>query len=312
MHKTTIFLLFSIKYLRLFTMAENKAIRETKRHGLINFPFEVYRCKIPETFHFFPVHYHEEFEIVYMLEGILDCQINMEHFICREGDILVIPPGKVHGFNQFEDKSCHYANILFSLNLLEKEDSEIFTTFFKPYLKESIQISNYFPKESKENILLHDSVLTLFEHRHEELTEPLLIKSELYKVMSILQKIAPPAETLISTSERNIKRLMPVFEAIKKNSARSISVPEAASLSNLSESYFMTIFKQVSGSSFINFLKKTRLENARVMLLSTDISILEIAENSGFESVSYFIRAFKEFYKISPLQYRKTMSLKHL
>lgn len=293
-------------------MAENKAIRETKRHGLINFPFEVYRCKIPETFHFFPVHYHEEFEIVYMLEGILDCQINMEHFICREGDILVIPPGKVHGFNQFEDKSCHYANILFSLNLLEKEDSEIFTTFFKPYLKESIQISNYFPKESKENILLHDSVLTLFEHRHEELTEPLLIKSELYKVMSILQKIAPPAETLISTSERNIKRLMPVFEAIKKNSARSISVPEAASLSNLSESYFMTIFKQVSGSSFINFLKKTRLENARVMLLSTDISILEIAENSGFESVSYFIRAFKEFYKISPLQYRKTMSLKHL
>ena len=293
-------------------MAENKAIRETKRHGLINFPFEVYRCKIPETFLFFPVHYHEEFEIVYMLEGILDCQINMEHFICREGDILVIPPGKVHGFNQFEDKSCHYANILFSLNLLEKEDSEIFTTFFKPYLKESIQISNYFPKESKENILLHDSVLTLFEHRHEELTEPLLIKSELYKVMSILQKIAPPAETLISTSERNIKRLMPVFEAIKKNSARSISVPEAASLSNLSESYFMTIFKQVSGSSFINFLKKTRLENARVMLLSTDISILEIAENSGFESVSYFIRAFKEFYKISPLQYRKTMSLKHL
>ena len=293
-------------------MAENKAIRETKRHGLINFPFEVYRCKIPETFHFFPMHYHEEFEIVYMLEGILDCQINMEHFICREGDILVIPPGKVHGFNQFEDKSCHYANILFSLNLLEKEDSEIFTTFFKPYLKESIQISNYFPKESKENILLHDSVLTLFEHRHEELTEPLLIKSELYKVMSILQKIAPPAETLISTSERNIKRLMPVFEAIKKNSARSISVPEAASLSNLSESYFMTIFKQVSGSSFINFLKKTRLENARVMLLSTDISILEIAEISGFESVSYFIRAFKEFYKISPLQYRKTMSLKHL
>ena len=293
-------------------MAENKAIRETKRHGLINFPFEVYRCKIPETFHFFPMHYHEEFEIVYMLEGILDCQINMEHFICREGDILVIPPGKVHGFNLFEDKSCHYANILFSLNLLEKEDSEIFTTFFKPYLKESIQISNYFPKESKENILLHDSVLTLFEHRHEELTEPLLIKSELYKVMSILQKIAPPAETLISTSERNIKRLMPVFEAIKKNSARSISVPEAASLSNLSESYFMTIFKQVSGSSFINFLKKTRLENARVMLLSTDISILEIAENSGFESVSYFIRAFKEFYKISPLQYRKTMSLKHL
>lgn len=293
-------------------MAENKAIRETKRHGLINFPFEVYRCKIPETFHFFPMHYHEEFEIVYMLEGILDCQINMEHFICREGDILVIPPGKVHGFNQFEDKSCHYANILFSLNLLEKEDSEIFTTFFKPYLKESIQISNYFPKESKENILLHDSVLTLFEHRHEELTEPLLIKSELYKVMSILQKIAPPAETLISTSERNIKRLMPVFEAIKKNSARSISVPEAASLSNLSESYFMTIFKQVSGSSFINFLKKTRLENARVMLLSTDISILEIAENSGFESVSYFIRAFKEFYKFSPLQYRKTMSLKHL
>ena len=293
-------------------MTDNNAIRETKRHGLINFPFEVYRCKIPETFPFFPMHYHEDFEIVFMLEGILDCQINMEHFICREGDILVIPPGKVHGFNQFENKTCHYANILFSLNLLEKEDSEIFATFFKPYLTDSIKISNYFPKNSDENRLLYDSVLTLFVKRHEELTEPLLIKSELYKIMSVLQKLALPADIHLSKSERNIKRLMPVFEAIRKNPAKAMSVQDAASLSNFSESYFMNVFKQVSGTSFINYLKKTRLENARVMLLGTDMSILEIAENSGFESVSYFIRAFKEFYKISPLQYRKTMSLKYL
>lgn len=292
-------------------MEKNIAIRETKRHGLINFPFEVYRCKIPETFPFFPMHYHEEFEIVYILEGILDCQINMDHLICREGDIVVIPPGKVHGFNQFKDKKCHYANILFSLNLLEKDDSEIFEIFFKPYLTDSIQISNYFPKESKENRLLNDSVLTLFEHRHEELTEPLLIKSELYKVMSVLQKLALPAGTHLSKSERNIKRLMPVFKAVKENPAKALSVQKAAELSNFSESYFMSIFKQVTGTSFVNFLKKTRLENARVMLSGTDMSILEIAENSGFESVSYFIRTFKECYKISPLQYRKKMTSLH-
>ena len=37
------------------------AIKETKRHGLINFPFEVYRVRLPETFPQFPIHYHEEF-----------------------------------------------------------------------------------------------------------------------------------------------------------------------------------------------------------------------------------------------------------
>ena len=287
-------------------MAQKNAIRETKRHGLINFPYEVYRCKIPETFPFFPMHYHEDFEVVYVLEGVLDLQINLEHFICREGDIAVIPPGKIHGFNQYEDQSCHYASIVFSLNLLEAQDSEIYTNFFKPYFTDSIQITYYFPKNSKENQLLHDPVLTLFEKRHDALTEPLLIKSELYKVMSILQKLVLPSETHLSTSERNIKRLLPVFKAIKENPSQPISVQDAATLSNLSESYFMNIFKQVAGTSFINFLKKTRLENARVMLLGTDLTILEIAENSGFENVSYFIRAFKEYYNMSPLKYKKT------
>lgn len=283
----------------------NNAIKETKRHGLINFPYEVYRCRIPETFPFFPMHYHDEFEVVYILEGTLSVVIQGGHYTCSEGDIVVIPPGKIHGFYQNGTDTCHYTNIVFSLNLLESPDSEIYEKFFSHYFTDSVVVPYYFPKGSEINETLKSSIKVLFDTRHDVLTLPLLIKSELYKILSVMQGISLPKDTHLETAEIAVKRLLPVFKLVKENYGRDISVEEAASLINYSESYFMSIFKKVTGTSFTNFLKMTRLENARVMLLGTDLQVLEIAQKCGFENISYFIRAFKENYKFSPLQYKK-------
>ena len=286
-------------------MSIKNAIKETKRHGLINFPFEVYRVRLPETFPQFPIHYHEEFEVVYILEGALDTIINSERFTCRQGDIIVIPPETVHGFYQHEGERCHYTNIVFSLNLLESRDSEIFDHFFKPYFEKTLKVPYFYPKDSEMNEKMLPSVLCLFEYRHDVIKEPLLIKAELYKLMSIFQKVSLPTDTHISTAEANVKRLLPVFKFVRENPDSSLSVKEAAELVNLSESYFMSMFKSVSGTSFTNFIKMTHLENARVMLLGTDETILDVSEKCGFENVSYFIRSFKKAYGYSPLQYKK-------
>ena len=64
------------------------------------------------------------------------------------------------------------------------------------------------------------------------------------------------------------------------------------------------MFKQTSGMSFRTYCNQLKLEDARKLLLQTDLPVTQIALDTGFNDVSYFIRLFRDRYATSPLQYR--------
>lgn len=72
-----------------------------------------------------------------------------------------------------------------------------------------------------------------------------------------------------------------------------------------SKSYVSHTFKSTFGVSFSAYCNNLRLNDAKNLLLVTDSSVTDIAINSGFNDVSYFVRLFKERYGLSPLQFRK-------
>jgi AraC-like DNA-binding protein len=87
--------------------------------------------------------------------------------------------------------------------------------------------------------------------------------------------------------------------------AKPIALKEAADFCGYSVSYFMKFFKSFTGETFVEYLNHYRLKKASELLTDTDRTILEISEATGFENHSYFIRLFKRYYGITPLQYRK-------
>ena len=66
----------------------------------------------------------------------------------------------------------------------------------------------------------------------------------------------------------------------------------------------MKFFKQHMGTGFIEYLNDYRLTMAERLLKSSDSSVLEIAEQSGFDNLSYFNRIFKRKYGMSPGKWR--------
>ena len=64
-------------------------------------------------------------------------------------------------------------------------------------------------------------------------------------------------------------------------------------------------FKEIVGISFKEYLVLFRLTEAKKLLLSSDLSISDIAEKVGYVNVNNFIRIFKEKENITPLQFRK-------
>ena len=91
---------------------------------------------------------------------------------------------------------------------------------------------------------------------------------------------------------------------IRANYNKKIMLNDVASAVGFSPAYFSRLFKKKVGSNFNTYLNTVRIEAAKNSLLSTDLTVAEIASLSGFEDVSYFTRIFKRQVGVAPGHFR--------
>ena len=100
------------------------------------------------------------------------------------------------------------------------------------------------------------------------------------------------------------KNINDIMRYIDSNYKNDINVNNICKTFGFSPSHFSRLFKQNTGEAFSRYLAKVRLEQAIVLLSTTDKSIDEIAYECWFNSISYFSYAFKKEFLVSPLKYR--------
>lgn len=88
------------------------------------------------------------------------------------------------------------------------------------------------------------------------------------------------------------------------HATEGISVQQAASFAGVHRSYFSNVFTSQVGVPPQKYLQQIRMEKARRLLTETDASVTEIALSLGYPNLYTFTRAFKSYYKLSPLAMR--------
>jgi len=99
---------------------------------------------------------------------------------------------------------------------------------------------------------------------------------------------------------------MPVQQAMQfvfQHFREQITLDQVARQSGYTVSHFSRLFSRLTGKTFTDFLLELRLNYAKMLLLSTDLSITAIAEKSGFGSISNFHRRFREKCGVSPANF---------
>ena len=90
----------------------------------------------------------------------------------------------------------------------------------------------------------------------------------------------------------------------RENYRAEINVEDYALSRGMSASNFYRVFKQISGSTPLQFILKLRLSNAQNLLENSNLTIAEIASAVGYESPLYFSRLFHKHIGVSPSEYR--------
>ncbi len=101
-----------------------------------------------------------------------------------------------------------------------------------------------------------------------------------------------------------LKRLNSVIEYIDNNLDKKISINELAKISNFSQFHFHRIMKGLLGEPIGNYIIRTRVETAAHLIRYTNLEIKNIAYSIGYESPSSLNKIFKQYYNISPTEYR--------
>lgn len=291
-----------MKKLRL---EEYDKYREKKSHGDADFPFSIYDpCVIPDMFPEVMTHWHEEMEIIYIKEGIGIVSVNLESYKLQAPALVFVLPGQLHSIRQSENHRMNYENIIFHPRLLYSRYGGICDIeYLQPLFEDRVDIPTILDSSQEIFAACLRPLIICNEADCGEPGYPLLVKSQLFTLCYQLLRNYPVNEKSIRDREK-VDRIKPVLSYIASNYGENIRVADAASCMGFSESHFMRSFREIMGVSFVAYLKDYRLSRAEELLRTTKQSVLEIAQETGFDNFSYFIRLFKAKYGRTPLKYR--------
>lgn len=286
---------------------EYETYQEKKPHGSPDFPYTTYLCSIPLDFTSVPLHWHDEFELIYIKKGSGLVTADLTACPVRAGMIVLILPGQLHSIQQLGSSSMEYENIIFHPNLLlAKQTDDCTRNFFQPLFSGALRLptcidpslKNY--KEIVSCIDAADEICKIYPEAY-----PFAIKSELFRFFFLLfstcQMQPHPQKRTGSLDKMKL-----IIKYIECNYMNKISVAEIAAEAGFSQAHFMRYFKSVTGQSFVEYLNDYRLTMASRLLLASDNSVLAVASESGFDNVSYFNRLFRRKFGTTPSHYRKS------
>lgn len=110
------------------------------------------------------------------------------------------------------------------------------------------------------------------------------------------------ASSKMATSQDTIKEAMVYIDHHLKD---EINQKDVAAHVHLNPSYFSVLFKEKVELTFSEYLTRRRIQRAKELVISTNLPISEIAEESGYKTPKYFIKIFKELEGMTPSTYRK-------
>lgn len=256
-------------------------------------------------------HFHDTYELYYLLEGQRYYFIDRQTYLVKAGDVVMIRPNQIHKTSMAQES---YHN-----RILLQIDGRAMDPFLKAcgmggmeevYAQDAMILS--VPEKERPDI--EELLFRIRKEMKERLSQyEVRVKlklAELFLMLLRSQKRVPFLEENQKVETWKHKKVHEVADYLLNHPETEESLEELAKRFYISKSYLSRIFREVTSFTVNEYKNINRIKKSQQLLNHSTYSVTEISELLGFENLTYYERVFKKYAGVTPLKYRKIAALK--
>ena len=259
------------------------------------------------------MHKHDFIEIVYVISGSARHSIGDTIYEVHKGDLVIVNWGVEHTFipisegeESFSTYDLLFTTEFFDLTEVSKYD---FSSLASSYLFYSV-----FPDDMTNNALnlirsrqkeFHDIFSKIYaEYTERESGFMSMIRAYLIELITLIFREIDRKTMADITGEQRLT-VSKAIDYMKHNFNTKINLDDMVADMFLSKDYFRQLFKRTTGMSITDFVQKTRIDEAKRLLLETERTVYDIAGDCGFTDMKFFYKTFKKITGMTPIEFKK-------
>lgn len=250
-------------------------------------------CESSESdpFHF---HMHNHAEIIYIKTGKILFEISGKKYHAKKGDILLIGRLEPHGTHILEEP---YTRLCVNIAYDSSLDFDPKHRLFSVIGNYGRTHENLIPEQSDD--IVPNIIVRLIDefNNHDECCEELITALTQELLVYLFRQLPDRTDFLGNEVDR---KMIAVKQFIDDNFTEPITIEQIAKDNFISADYLTRKFKAITGYTPKQYLTNIRLEHARKLLISTEMTVKSVALQSGFTDINNFIRKFRQCYGKSP------------
>ena len=279
--------------------------RELVQHGSALFPIACYEERL--NCYSVPWHWHEDFEYILAYEGAVTVDVDKKRICLAEGEGVFVNSGVLHAVEFAQQEPSMLRSAVFHPRLVGGMDTIYWQKLIKPLLQPGAPACLVLKKDEPWQA---DVLAQLWEVWHAVYEEPDDYENRVrYLLSAALHSITahcPAGECRTSQQEQvAAQRMKQMLRFVEEHYAEELNVERIADSVALSESACLRSFRQLLGTTPIQYVKQYRIEKAAELLLSTSMKAGEVGAECGFADTSYFTKTFRELKHCTPKEYRQ-------
>lgn len=251
-------------------------------------------------------HWHDDFEVVYILTGKLAFHINHKTYLISAGEGFFINAGQIHYAKEYQEYDCCFLTFCIHPSMLyQTEQNPVFEKYILPAttnpafcyvpLIPRIPWQKYILETIKKMIEICNTKSYGYEFKIQHFTNEIF-----YYILQNIASLSPPSKK----EQKDITRIKHTMTYLEKSYTEKHSLEDISNTCNLSRSECCRLFQRILNCSPIDYVTKLRIRHSLPLILAHEKNMATIAKEVGFSGGSYFSETFKKVMGCTPLQFR--------
>lgn len=252
---------------------------------------------------YIPEHWHEDIEYFYVLDGCIEFMVNGKTLHLNKGEGIVVNSKRIHSNWSNKGDYCNYICIVIHPSYMCASsyiEQKYVTPILSPGSNDYILLTE---NDWTKNII--NELVSIFADKSDSKAYELKILETSFRCLRYMhENIDFSMAKQSAPIHANTFKSMMAY--IQDHYMEKISLDDIASSGNVGKTLCAKIFKRYVAKTPGDYLISFRITKSMELLTTTDLSVTDIAFQTGFTSGSHYTKTFREMVGCTPTEYRNT------